>query len=57
MVELKMLGGYQKLQEKHPGVKVISLITSRYLLLCITEIDFIVCRKITLICAHSSEMR
>ena len=26
IVELKMLGGYAKLQEKHPGVKVIILI-------------------------------
>jgi adenine phosphoribosyltransferase len=27
MVELKMLGGYAKLQEKHPGVKVYGLIS------------------------------
>jgi hypothetical protein len=26
MVELKMLGGYKKLQEKHPTVKVIIII-------------------------------
>lgn len=57
MVELKMLGGYQKLQAKHPGVKVLSLLTSRYVLIFITEIDFIFNRQITEILAHSSEMR
>lgn len=38
MVELKMLGGYQKLQAKHPGVKVTAFPTLTHPL-CITDTD------------------
>lgn len=55
MVELKMLGGYQKLQAKHPGVKVTAFSTLTYPL-CLTDTDLLFRCLMTLISSQFREI-